>query len=47
MTTLIAIATLGILALFGFCIWLGHHLAFRPPVDDPPPASWLAKMRGE
>ena len=25
---------------------LGNHLAFRPRVEDPPPASWISKMEG-
>ena len=25
---------------------LARHLAFRPPVEDPPPASWISKMEG-
>lgn len=37
----ITLATIGFL---GFMLWLGIHLAFRPPVDDPPPASWISKQ---
>ena len=33
------------LAAFGI-VALARHLAFRPLVKDPPPASWLAKMEG-
>ena len=37
----IAAACIGIpLAAFGI-VALGNHLAFRPRVEDPPPASWL------
>ena len=25
---------------------LARHLAFRPPVEDTPPASWISKMEG-
>ena len=34
-----------ILAPFAFIgiASLARHLAFRPPVEDPPPASWLAR----
>ena len=39
----IAAACIGIpLAAFGI-VALGNHLAFRPRVEDPPPASWLAR----
>lgn len=36
----IAAASIGIVAL-------ARHLAFRPRVDDTPPASWISKMDGE
>ena len=37
-----------ILAPFAFIgiVALGNHLAFRPRVEDPPPASWISKMEG-
>ena len=37
-----------ILAPFAFIgiVSLARHLAFRPPVEDPPPASWVSKMEG-
>ena len=35
----IAAASIGIVSL-------ARHLAFRPPVDDPSPASWISKMEG-
>ena len=37
-----------ILSPFAFIgiVALARHLAFRPPVEGPPPASWLAKMEG-
>ena len=39
----IAAASIGIpLAAIGI-VALGNHLAFRPRVEDPPPASWLAR----
>lgn len=39
----IAAACIGIpLAAIGI-VALGNHLAFRPPVEDTPPASWLAR----
>lgn len=42
----IAAACIGIpLAAIGI-VALARHLAFRTPVEDPPPASWLAKMEG-
>ena len=42
----IVAACIGIpLAAFGI-VALARHLAFRPPVDDPPPASWISKMEG-
>ena len=31
------------LAAFGI-VALARHLAFRPLVDDPPPASWISKQ---
>ena len=34
---IIAAACIGIVSL-------ARHLAFRPPVEDPPPASWISKM---
>ena len=38
-----------ILAPFAFIgiVALARHLAFRPRVEDPPPASWIARMEGE
>ena len=44
----IAAACIGIpLAAFGI-LALARHLAFRPLVKNPPPASWISKMeRGE
>ena len=35
-----------ILAPFAFIgiASLARHLAFRPPVEDPPPASWISKQ---
>ena len=38
-----------ILAPFAFIgiVALARHLAFRPPVEDPPPASWITKQRGD
>ena len=38
-----------ILATFAFIgiVSLARHLAFRPRVEDPPPASWIARMEGE
>ena len=39
-----------ILAPFAFIgiVALARHLAFRTPVEDPPPVSWISKMeRGE
>ena len=35
-----------ILAPFAFIgiVSLARHLAFRPPVEDPPPASWISKQ---
>ena len=42
----IAAASIGIpLAAIGI-VALARHLAFLPPVEDTPPASWLAKMEG-
>ena len=39
-------ATIGIpMAAFGI-VALARHLAFRPRVEDPPPASWISKMEG-
>lgn len=37
-----------ILAPFAFIgiVALARHLAFRPLVEDPPPASWVSKMEG-
>ena len=37
-----------ILAPFAFIgiVSLARHLAFRPTVEDPPPASWVSKMEG-
>ena len=37
-----------ILAPFAFIgiVSLARHLAFRPTVEDPPPASWISKMEG-
>jgi hypothetical protein len=35
----IAAASIGIVSL-------ARHLAFRPRVEDPPPASWISKMEG-
>lgn len=43
----IIFATIGILALFVGLVWLGRHVAFRPPVEDAPPASWITKQRGD
>ena len=40
----IAAASIGIpLAAFGI-VALARHLAFRPLVEDPPPASWISKQ---
>ncbi len=35
-----------ILAPFAFIgiVALARHLAFRPPVEDTPPASWISKQ---
>ena len=37
-----------ILAPFAFIgiVSLARHLAFRPPVEATPPASWISKMEG-
>ena len=37
-----------ILAPFAFIgiVSLARHLAFRPPAEDSPPASWISKMEG-
>ena len=37
-----------ILAPFAFIgiVALAQNLAFRPPVDDPSPASWISQMEG-
>ena len=37
-----------ILAHFAFIgiVSLARHLAFRPPAEDTPPASWISKMEG-
>ena len=35
----IAAASIGIVSL-------ARHLAFRPPVEDTPPAPWISKMEG-
>ena len=43
----IAAACIGIVALAAIgIVALARHLAFRPLVEDPPPASWLAEMEG-
>ena len=35
-----------ILAPFAFIgiVSLARHLAFRPPAEDSPPASWISKL---
>lgn len=40
------ILTIAPFAFIGI-VALARHLAFRPPLEDPPPASWLARMDGE
>lgn len=43
----IAAACIGILFFFAAIIWLGRRVSFRPPLEDPPPASWITKQRGD
>ena len=43
----IAAASIGIPLAFIGIVSLARHLAFRPPVEDPPPVSYLTKMNGD
>jgi len=43
----ITFASIGVLAFLAALTWLGRRLAMRPPVEDAPPASWLARMGAE
>ena len=43
----IAAACIGIPLAFIGIVALARHLAFRPPVEDPPQVMWLARMDGE
>lgn len=43
----ITAASIGILFFFAAIIWLGRRVSFRPPLEDPPQVTWLARMEGE